>query len=109
MSSPTDSTRGGRGATTSARSLCRKPSSSLAGVAVAWQIDPSWQFDPDLSHASEVEVRFTAEAGGVTRVDLEHRHLERHGTDFEKVRTGVAGPGGWGALLQMFGRTANVY
>jgi hypothetical protein len=54
-------------------------------------------------------VRFSAEAGGTTRVDLEHRHLERHGKDFEKVRTGVAGPGGWGGLLQTFGRTANVY
>jgi len=75
---------------------------------IAWQIDPNWQFDPDLSKASEVEVRFT-DAGGMTRVDLEHRHLERHGKDFEKVRVGVAGPGGWSGLLQTFGRTANVY
>jgi uncharacterized protein YndB with AHSA1/START domain/uncharacterized damage-inducible protein DinB len=78
-------------------------------LVIAWQIDPNWQFDPDLSKASEVEVRFTAEAGGMTRVALEHRHLERHGKDFEKVRVGVAGPGGWSGLLQMFGRTANVY
>jgi uncharacterized protein YndB with AHSA1/START domain/uncharacterized damage-inducible protein DinB len=78
-------------------------------LVIAWQIDPSWQFEPDLSKASEVEVRFTAEAGEMTRVDLEHRHLERHGKDFEKVRVGVGGPGGWGGLLQMFGRTANVY
>jgi uncharacterized protein YndB with AHSA1/START domain/uncharacterized damage-inducible protein DinB len=78
-------------------------------LVIAWQIDPNWQFDPDLSKASEVEVRFTAEAGGVTRVDLEHRHLERHGKDFEKVRVGVAGPGGWGGLLDIFSRTASVY
>ena len=78
-------------------------------LVIAWQIDPSWQFEPDMSKASEVEVRFTAEAGGMTRVDLEHRHLERHGKDFEKVRVGVGGPGGWSGLLQMFGRTANVY
>jgi len=78
-------------------------------LVIAWQIDPSWQFEPDLSKASEVEVRFTAEAGEMTRVDLEHRHLERHGKDFEKVRAGVGGAGGWGGLLQMFGRTANVY
>jgi uncharacterized protein YndB with AHSA1/START domain len=78
-------------------------------LVIAWQIDPNWQFDADLSKASEVEVRFTAESGGMTRVDLEHRHLERHGKDFEKVRVGVAGPGGWNGLLQMFGRTANVY
>jgi uncharacterized protein YndB with AHSA1/START domain len=78
-------------------------------LVIAWQIDPNWQFDPDLSKASEVEVRFTAEAAGVTRVDLEHRHLERHGKDFEKVRVSVAGPGGWGGLLDIFSRTANVY
>ena len=78
-------------------------------LVIAWQIDPSWQFEPDLSRASEVEVRFTAEAGGSTRVDLEHRHLERHGKGFEHVRVGVAGPGGWSGLLQMFGRTANAY
>jgi uncharacterized protein YndB with AHSA1/START domain len=78
-------------------------------LVIAWQIDPSWQFDPDLSHASEVEVRFTPDVGGITRVDLEHRHLERHGKDFEKVRVGVAGPGGWSGLLDIFGRTANVY
>ena len=77
-------------------------------LVIAWQIDPAWQFDPDLSKASEVEVRFTAEAG-MTRVDLEHRHLERHGKDFEKVRVGVAGPGGWSGLLNTFSRTANVY
>jgi uncharacterized protein YndB with AHSA1/START domain len=78
-------------------------------LVIAWQIDPNWQFEADLSRASEVEVRFAAEPGGMTRVDLEHRHLERHGKDFEKVRVGVAGPGGWGGLLQTFGRTANVY
>jgi uncharacterized protein YndB with AHSA1/START domain/uncharacterized damage-inducible protein DinB len=78
-------------------------------LVIAWQIDPNWQFDPDLSKASEVEVRFTAEPGGMTCVALEHRHLERHGKDFEKVRVGIAGPGGWSGLLQTFGRTANLY
>jgi uncharacterized protein YndB with AHSA1/START domain/uncharacterized damage-inducible protein DinB len=78
-------------------------------LVIAWQVNPNWQFDPDLSHASEVEVLFTPETGGTTRVDLEHRHFERHGGEFDNMRTGVGGPGGWGGLLQMFGRTANVY
>jgi uncharacterized protein YndB with AHSA1/START domain/uncharacterized damage-inducible protein DinB len=76
----------------------------------AWHIAPNFQVtDVDPSKSSEVEVRFTPEANGMTRVDLEHRHLERHGADFEKLRTSVAGPGGWGGLLHMFGRKANVY
>ncbi len=79
-------------------------------LVIAWQIAPSWQdFEPDLSKASEVEIRFTAEPGGMTRVDLEHRHFERHGQGFERISGGVAGPGGWSGLLQMFGRTAHVY
>jgi len=79
-------------------------------VVIAWHIAPDFQttnLEPAAS--SEVEVRFTAEAGGTTRVDLEHRHLERHGAGYEQLRTAVAGPGGWPGLLQMFGRTANVY
>ena len=40
---------------------------------LAWQISPDWQHEPDLAKASEVEIRFTPEAGGLTRVDLEHR------------------------------------
>jgi uncharacterized damage-inducible protein DinB/uncharacterized protein YndB with AHSA1/START domain len=78
-------------------------------LVIAWQIDPNWQFDPDLSHASEVDVHFTHEDSGLTRVDLEHRHLERHGAGFDTIRTGVAGPGGWSSLLQLFGKTATVY
>ena len=79
-------------------------------LMIAWHIAPNFQAtDLDPASSSEVEIRFTPEANGMTRVDLEHRHLERHGSDFEKLRTSVAGPGGWGGLLQMFGRTANVY
>jgi len=78
-------------------------------LVLAWQIDPNWQFEPDISKASEVEVRFTAESAGVTRVDLEHRHFERHGKDADKVRIPVGGVGGWETLLQIFARTGNVY
>lgn len=79
-------------------------------LVIAWHIGPSFQTtDLNPAASSEVEIKFKAEAGGMTRVDLEHRHLERHGADFEKLHTAVAGPGGWSGLLHMFGRTANVY
>ena len=72
-------------------------------LMIAWHIAPNFQeVDLDPARSSEVEIRFTAEANGMTRVDLEHRHLERHGADFEKLRMGVAGPGGWNGLLQMY-------
>ena len=75
-------------------------------LIIAWQLDGKWQYDPDLSHASEVEVTFTADAGGLTRVDLEHRHFERHGASAGAVRTGVDSPMGWGDLLQTYADVA---
>jgi uncharacterized protein YndB with AHSA1/START domain len=75
-------------------------------LVVAWQLDGQWKFDPDLSHASEVEITFTPEPGGSTRVDLEHRHFERHGASASQVQTGVGSEGGWGALLQAFATVA---
>lgn len=71
-------------------------------LVIAWQIDGRWQYDPDLARASEVEVRFTREADGSTRVDLEHRHLDRHGADGAAIRTAVDSDGGWGSLLGLF-------
>ena len=76
---------------------------------LAWQIDPTWQYESDPAKASEVEIRFTPEAGGTTRVDLEHRYFERHGEGAGIIRTGVDGPNGWGDLLQLYARTATTY
>lgn len=76
-------------------------------LVVAWQLDGRWQYDPDLSHASEVEITFTPEAGGSTRVDLEHRHFERHGASASQVQAGVDSPTGWGGLLQAFAAVAD--
>jgi uncharacterized protein YndB with AHSA1/START domain len=73
---------------------------------IAWQLNEKWQHEPDLAKCSEVEVRFTGEPGGSTRVDLEHRYFERHGEGGNAVRTGVDSPDGWGALLQLFATAA---
>jgi uncharacterized protein YndB with AHSA1/START domain len=70
-----------------------------ARLLLAWKLDPEWKFDPDL--VTEVEVLFTAEEGG-TRVNLEHRHLERMGDRAEAVRELVDSPNGWGLLLQLY-------
>jgi uncharacterized protein YndB with AHSA1/START domain len=67
-----------------------------------WNITPQWQVESDPARASEVEVRFVPEEGGRTRVELEHRHLDRHGEGWEDMREAVASPGGWGSGLRRF-------
>ena len=74
-------------------------------VVFSWDISPYWQLEPDEANASEVEVRFVAETPDRTRLELEHRHLERHGPGWESVRDGVGGDGGWPLYL---GRYAEV-
>jgi len=70
-------------------------------VVISWDISPRWQIETDLAKTSEVEVRFIAETPNRTRVELEHRRLERHGEGWEHMRDAVSGEGGWpGALLK---------
>jgi uncharacterized protein YndB with AHSA1/START domain len=71
-------------------------------VVFSWDISPQWQVEADLEKTSEVEVRFIAEASERTRVELEHRNLDRHGEGWEAERDGVGGEGGWPLYLQRF-------
>ncbi len=71
-------------------------------VVISWDIGPQWQIETDLENTSEVDVRFIAEAPDRTRVELEHRNLERHGDGWEAVREGVDGDDGWPLYLHRF-------
>ena len=72
-------------------------------VVISWDINPQWQIETNLERTSEVEVRFASESPERTRVELEHRHLERHGQGWEAMRAGVTSEGGWPLYLQRFG------
>ncbi|SOJ55687.1 hypothetical protein MSIMFB_03169 [Mycobacterium simulans] len=71
-------------------------------VVFSWDISPTWQPETDLSKTSEVEVRFTPESAETTRVELEHRHLDRHGAGWESVADGVDGEAGWPLYLRRY-------
>jgi uncharacterized protein YndB with AHSA1/START domain len=71
-------------------------------VVISWDISPRWQIEDDLAKTSEVEVRFVAEAPDRTRVELEHRHLDRHGDGWEAVRDGVDAGDGWPLYLRRY-------
>ena len=63
-------------------------------VIFSWDIGPTWQLETDHDHTSEVEVRFIAESADRTRLELEHRHLDRHGPGWPSLRDGVGGDQG---------------
>jgi uncharacterized protein YndB with AHSA1/START domain len=68
-------------------------------VVFSWDISPEWRIETDPERTSEVEVRFVAETPESTRLELEHRFLERHGPSWPAVREGVDGDEGWPLYL----------
>ena len=81
------------------RVLAYEPPSRLV---FSWDISPTWQLETDPERTRKVEVRFLAD-GEATRVELEHRHLDRHGPGWESIRDGVDSPAGWPLYLDRFG------
>jgi len=71
-------------------------------VVFSWDINTQWQIETDPARTSEVEVRFIPDGDNRTRVELEHRHLERHGEGWEQIRRAVESDGGWPDTLRRF-------
>jgi len=73
-------------------------------LVFSWDVSLQWQLETDPQRTSEVEVRFVPEGTGRTRVELEHRHLDRQGDGWQGMRDAVEGPGGWSLTLDNFAR-----
>jgi uncharacterized protein YndB with AHSA1/START domain len=71
-------------------------------VVFSWDIGPTWQIESDPANTSEVEVRFVPEGSDRTRVELEHRHLDRHGGGWDAVYNAVDSDGGWPLYLTRY-------
>ena len=74
---------------------------------ISWDITPQWEIETDPDRTSEVEVRFVAEGPTRTSVELEHRHLDRHGAGWVSVRDGVSAADGWPLYLHRFAEVAS--
>ena len=70
-------------------------------VVLSWHLQGDWTYDPDPAKASEIEVRFIAEAPDRTRVELDHRHIERH-NHADRVLQGIESPDGWSGILARY-------
>jgi len=75
-------------------------------VVFSWDINLQWKIETDPERTSEIEIRFIPEGESRTRVELEHRNLDRHGDGWEGMREAVASPGGWGRGLAAFAERA---
>jgi uncharacterized protein YndB with AHSA1/START domain len=75
-----------------------------ARLVLTWDISADWQPDPTLN--TEIELRFIAEGKNVTRVELEHRRLDRYGARRDEMRAIFDSSGDWGRLLEAFARAA---
>jgi uncharacterized protein YndB with AHSA1/START domain len=82
-----------------ARVLAYEPPHRLV---ISWDISPHWQIETERDRTSEVEVRFIPESAEHTRVQLNHRNLDRHGDGWEGMREGVGGDQGWPLYLERF-------
>jgi len=71
-------------------------------LVVSWHLQSDWSFDANPTRASEVVFEFFDEGPEKTRLEFEHRHLERHGEGWEKIRAGIDSPGGWTGLLAQY-------
>jgi len=71
-------------------------------LVLGWQLNQEFQYDPAL--VTEVEVTFTMLGAKRTRVDFEHRNLERFAEAAERLRNAMGM--GWGEILESYARTA---
>jgi len=73
-------------------------------LVLSWDINADWQYDPDLK--TEIEVHFVAVGNDATRVELEHRKLDRYGSRRDEMRRIFDTEGDWGRLLAAFAARA---
>lgn len=69
-------------------------------MLLAWQLNASFGFDPSL--ITEVEIRFEPVGESSTRVEFEHRNLDRYGEAAPDIFKSLDGDDGWGGSLQNF-------
>lgn len=75
-------------------------------VTLSWQINSAWEYDPDLTDAARVDVRFVAEGELATRVEFEHTDLDRLGDTWANVLRDVSAEGGWKMILEAYATAA---
>jgi uncharacterized protein YndB with AHSA1/START domain len=69
-------------------------------LVLSWDVSADWQYDPNLG--TEIEINFIVESERRTRVEPEHRRLDRYGARRDEMRSIFDKGGDWGRLLATF-------
>jgi uncharacterized protein YndB with AHSA1/START domain len=69
-------------------------------IVISWDFSPRWEIQTE--NSSEVEFHFVPETPERTRVELTHRHLDRHGAGWEEMRAAIEGEQGWPLYLRRY-------
>ncbi len=72
-------------------------------IVISWDINSQWRIETDPDKTSAVEVCFVSETANRTRVELEHRNLDRHGEGWQGEREALRSERGWSLYLGRFG------
>ncbi len=76
----------------------------VSRLVLTWDIAADWQYDAELG--TEIEVNFVAEGETRTRIEFEHRKLDRYGDRRDEMRTIFDETGDWGRILAGFAQSA---
>lgn len=74
----------------------------------SWHLQGDFSYDPDVTHASEIETRFISETPARTRVEIDHRRIDAHGATARAVFDAVSSSGGWSDLLARYRTSAQL-
>jgi len=69
-------------------------------IILGWQLSADWTYDPDF--VTEIEIRFIEEGPERTRVEFEHRNLDRYGDRAAEHARILDSPNAWSEILGRF-------
>jgi uncharacterized protein YndB with AHSA1/START domain len=69
-------------------------------VVLDWQLNADFNYDSGFH--TEVEARFVAESPERTRLEFEHRNIDRYGDRAAEMAAALGSDGGWAGLLNAY-------
>jgi uncharacterized protein YndB with AHSA1/START domain len=73
-------------------------------VVLDWQLNADFKYDPEFH--TEVEARFVSLGPDRTRLEFEHRNIDRYGDRAAEMAAALGSEGGWSGILAGFASAA---